>query len=225
MRALRQPRLLAVSVPVGVGMALLCVPLILAERAQSTLRLAQLLALPLLCVLLVQVALAWTPDCIRHGAAHGRTRRGRQWGEMVTLGLLLAALRLLTDLWLRRVLFLPEIGDWGTFCRKLPFASLVQPLFLVVAVYAFALRLSGRPQRALVAVPLAHQLIVLLQFGNAVNGLTLAAMLVAAGVQGLVMGASYWRYGVAGPVVLAGLSYARHVIYVLQPALTGLAPS
>jgi hypothetical protein len=223
MRALRQPRLLAISAPTGIGMALLCVPLILADTRSSALRLLQLLVLPALCAFLVQAALAWSPAWGRLAASCGGGIPLRSWVEMAVLALLLAVLRLLTDQWLRRVLFLPEISDWGAFCRKLPFASLVQPLFLVVAAYVFTLRLSGRPQRALVAVLLVHQLIVLLQFGRVVDGGTLAAMLLVAGVQGLVMGAAYYRYGLAGPAVLAAISYGRHAVYLLLPALAGPA--
>lgn len=219
MRALRQPRLLAVAAPTGVGMALLCVPLILAATDSSALRLLQLFALPPVCVLLVQAALAWTPDQARVMAGHGGAGSRRQWTELLALALVMTGLRLLIDLWLRRLLFLPEISDWGAFCRRLPFAGLVQPLFLVVAVYAFALRQSARPQLALVAVLLAHQLIVLLQFGRLVDGAMLAAMLVVAGAQGLIMGAAYRRYGWVGPAVLAALSYGRHAVYLLLPAL------
>ena len=204
-------------------MALLCVPLILADTGNSALRLLQLLALPVLCAFLLQAALAWTPDHVALRAGRGRASLLRSWAERAALALLMTALRLLTDLWLRRLLFLPEISDWAAFWRKLPFASLVQPLFLVVAVYAFAVRLSSRPQRALVAVLLVHQLIVLLQFGRLVNGWTLAAMLVVAGVQGLIMGAAYCRYGLAGPVILAAVSYGRHAAYLLLPALAAPA--
>ena len=221
MRALRQARLLAVAAPTGVGMALLCVPLILADTGSSTLRLLQLLALPVLCVFLVQVALAWTPAHVRLTVGRGRASPWRQWAELAALALLMTALRLLTDQWLRRLLLVPEIGDWGAFCRKLPFASLVQPLFLVVAVYAFAVRLSARPLRALVAVLLVHQLVVLLQFGQRLDGGALAAMLVVAGMQGLIMGAAYCRYGLTGPIVLAAVSYGRHAAYLLLPALAG----
>jgi hypothetical protein len=221
MRALRQTHLLVVAVPVGVGMALLCVPLILAEAGGEALRLPQLLALPLLCVFLVQAALAWTPNHARLLAGRGWARPWRQGAELLVLALLLTGLRLLTDLWLRRLLLLPEISDWASFGRKLPFASLVQPLFLVVAVYAFALRLSARPQRALVAVVLFHQLIVLLQFGSRLDAGPLAAMLWMAGVQGLIMGLAYCRYGLVGPVTLAALSFGRHAIYLLLPAALG----
>ena len=221
MRALRQLRLLAIAAPAGVGMALLCVPLILADSDRAALRLLQLLVLPAVCVFLFQVALAWTPEQARLLAGRGWANPRRQWTELLALALLLTAFRLLTDLWLRRLLFLPEISDWGTFGRKLPFASLVQPLLLVVAVYAFAHRLSARPQWALVAVLLAHQVIVLLQFGQRVDGGVLAAMLLAGGAQGLLMGGAYCRYGLVGPFALAALSYGRHVIYLLLPALAG----
>ena len=216
---MRQPRLLAVSAPSGVGMALLCVPLILADTRASLLRLLQLAVLPVLCVLLLQAALAWTPDLARSLPGRGPDNTRRQWCELAALALVLTALGLLTDTWLQRLMVVPEIGDWAVFYRKLPFASLVQPLFLVVGVYAFALRLSERPHLALAAVPLVHQLIVLLQFGRLVGGATLAAMLLAAGVQGLVMGAAYCRYGFAGPGLLAALSYGRHAAYLLLPAL------
>jgi isoprenylcysteine carboxyl methyltransferase (ICMT) family protein YpbQ len=202
-------------------MALLCVPLILADTGSRALRLLQLLVLPVLCAFLVQVALAWTPDHVRPMAGRGGSTARRRWAELAALALLMTALRLLTDLWLRRLLFLPEIADWAAFCRKLPFASLVQPLFLVVAVFAFAVRLSARPQRALVAVLLVHQLIVLLQFGRLVDGGTLAAMLLVAGVQGFIMGVAYCRYGLAGPVILAAISYGRHALYLLLPGLAG----
>jgi hypothetical protein len=200
-------------------MALLCVPLILADTRSGGLRLLQLLALPVLCVFLIQVALAWTPDHVRLLAGRGRASSLRLWAELAVLALFMTVLRLLTDLWLRQLLFLPEIGDWATFCRKLPFASLVQPLFLVIGVYAFAVRLSARPHRALVAVLLAHQLIVVLQFGPLVGGGALAAMLVVAGVQGLLMGAAYCRYGLPGPFLLAAISYGRHAVTLLLPAL------
>lgn len=223
MRALRQPRLLACSAPAGVGMALLCFPLILAETGNPALRLPQLLALPVLCVFLLQVALAWTPALVRLRPGQAQARPGGAWAELALLALLMTGLRLLTDMWLRRVLLLPEISDWAALWRKLPFASLVQPLFLVVGVYAFALRLSRRPRRAQVAVVVAHQVIVLLQFGRLLDGATLAAMLVVAGVQGLIMGVAYGRYGLAGPASLAAVSYGRHAVYLLLPALAGTA--
>jgi hypothetical protein len=223
MRALGQPRLLLVSLPLGVGLALSCVPLILAEGGDGLARVLQLLTLPLLCVLFIQAVLAWTPTQARVLPPRGGSRLVWRGSELLLLAVAMAGCRMLADGWLRQALVLPEVDDWRTFFRVLPFTGLVQPLFLVLGVYAFAVRLSRRTHLALVTVVLVHQAVVLLQFGSLASGGVLAAVVVFAGVQGLVMGGSYLRYGLAGPVALSVLGYGRHGLYLLFPVLRGVA--
>jgi hypothetical protein len=103
------------------------------------------------------------------------------------------------------------ITTWGAFLRKLPFSILVQPLFMVVAVYVFSLRLSHRSDVAIAAVVIAHQTVVVLQFAAGVGPGTLAAVVVVAGVDGLAGAVSYHRYGIAGPLALAAAAFARHL--------------
>ena len=219
MRSLTQPRLLAISVPVGLGLALLCVPLILAETASGRVRAAQLAVLPLLCVFLLQAALAWAPEEMRRLPDAGGSKGQGHWSELVVLALAMTLLQVATDVWLRGVLFVPEIRDWLSFWRKLPFVCLVQPLFLVLAVYAFGRRLGGQPRVACAAVLLVHQVLVLLQFGRRVDAGALALLLLVAGFQGLVAAVALTRCGAGGPVVLASAGFGRQVAYLLMPAL------
>ena len=219
MRALLKPRLLMVTVPLGAALALLCVPLIRTETPAAALQVLQLGALPVLCMLLLQAALAWTPVAVRRlpgGPGGGSAWR---WLELAALAALVTVLRTGSDLWLHRLLFIPEIRDWGAFWRKLPFACLVQPLFLVVGVYAFAFRLSRQLQVPLVAVVLVHQTVVVLQFGRLLATVPLAGLVGLAGVHGFLSAVAYERYGAGGPFVLAALSFARHAGYLLWPAL------
>jgi len=202
-------------------MALACVPLILVEGGAAPGRWLQVAALPPLCVLILQAVLAWTPDQARWLPAAGQPSLARGWLELALLALGVGAFRLLTDHWLQRVLVLPTATDWREFARMLPFTGLVQPLFLVLGVYAFALRLGGHPRLALVAVLVAHQAIVVLQFGLLADSLVQAALLVLAGVQGLLMGGAYRRYGPAGPVALSIIGFGRHALYLALPVLRG----
>jgi isoprenylcysteine carboxyl methyltransferase (ICMT) family protein YpbQ len=202
---------------------LLCVPLILAEGAAGSGRVLQLLVLPLLCVLFIQATLAWTPEQARWLSAGGGRGVARCWVEVFALALALVVLRMLTDVWLRRVLVLPEIDDWQALARMLPFTGLVQPLFLVLGVYAFALRLGRRSRLAQVAVVLVHQTIVLLQFGSLANSGVQAVLVLVAGAQGLLLGGSYLRYGIAAPVTLCLAVSARHALCLLYPVLRGAA--
>lgn len=224
MRRLRQPHLLALSIPVGMGLALACVPLILQAGGEAdSARGLQVAVLPVLCVLILQAVLAWTPEEARRVPVIEPPRLAPGWLELLLLALAVAAFRFLTDRWLQRVLVLPTVADGWDFLRMLPFTGLVQPLFLVLGVYAFTLRLGGRPRLALAAVVVAHQAIVLLQFGPLADRLVQAALLLLAGVQGLVMGGAYRRYGPAGPALLSVVGFGRHALYLAFPVLRGAA--
>ncbi len=221
MRALAQPRLLRLSAPLGAGLALLCAPLILSQAGDRSLRMLQLASLPVLCVLLLQAALAWTPSEVRRFP--GRGPGAGTWSELFLLGAALTAFHLAVDLGLRRVLVLPETRDWGEFAVRFPFAVLVQPLFLVVGVYAFAARLSRGRLAGLAAVLVFHQAVVLLQFRVLGAALVQAALVAAAGLHGLAMGVSYLRHGAPGPAVLSLMAYGRQALYLLFPVLRDAA--
>jgi len=218
MRALLQPQLLVVTVPAGAVLALACVPLILTDTPAGTLRGLQLVALPVLCTVLLQAAFAWTPRESRRLPGGPPDASAWRWFELALLAALVSASRAGSDLWLHRLLFIPEIRDWGTFWRKLPFAGLVQPLFLVVGVCAFAARLSRRMRLTLAAVVLVHQGVVALQFGRLLDAVPLAGLVGLAGAHGLLAALAYERYGLCGPAVLAVVGFARHAVYLLWPA-------
>ncbi|MBN2450673.1 MAG: hypothetical protein JXR77_09805 [Lentisphaeria bacterium] len=215
MRALAQKRLLLRSVPAGAGIALLCTPLIFEETHHPALRILQLSVLPFLCILLVQAALAWTPDRLRCPPALARLAPRRFWIEAVLLALAAALFRMAMDPAIARMLLLTPVSSWEAFARKAPFAVLVQPLFLVLAVYAFTLRLSYSETLASATVVLAHQTVVLLQFAGAVSLGALAFILVVAGIEGLVLAFAYHRHGLCGTLLVAALVHARHGIYLL----------
>ena len=216
MRSLVQKRLLLTSIPGGVFIALACMPLIVKESPQPTLRLLQLLMLPGICVLLIQSALAWTPErmLLRPGCSPDLPRR--RWFELALLAVVVAAARLALDPLLQRLVPIIPISSWGAFARKLPFSVLVQPLVMVVAVYVFTLRLSHSARLANAAVILFHQGIVVLQFASGVKPSTLAILVVIAGFDGLAGAWSYHRYGVTGTIAVAAAAFSRHACALIS---------
>jgi len=218
MRALLQLRLLRLSGPLGLGLAAAAAPLVLAATADRTLRALQLQALPVLCVLLMQAALAWTPSEARRWPGRRDDPEAGRWLSLLLLAVAVTALRIGSDRWLERLVAIPAIADWRAFALKLPFAALVQPLFLVIGVYAFSLRLGRQRHLALAAVTLMHELVVVLQFGRVLDPVPLAGLVGLAGLHGLLGAVAYARYGFAGPIALATLSFCRHAGYLLLAA-------
>ena len=214
MRELFKLRTLRLAGPVGVVVALACTPYILHASEPGLLRVMQLVALPPISIVLLQISIAWTPHRRPYEvlACFGSPRSGV---TLAGLGVLLSCgAMVLLDPFIGRVLprYFPA-SPW-LLVLSLPWIALFQPLFLVASVYAFACRLTRRPLWAVAAVILAHQGILLLQVKGMSTGLV-PGLLLAAGLYGLVLAWSYHAHGLCGPAVIALLSQARHALRFL----------
>lgn len=215
MRSLTNTGLLKGSAPAGLILGAACAPLIIHETPQPLLRNLQLVTLPVLSGLLVQAAMAWTPEKMSPLAGDGARDAAQQlWVELLALAGIFTVFRCTVDPVVRRLFTVLPISSWSGFVRKLPFAVFAQPLFLIIGVYTFAYRLSCRARVALMAVVFFHQVIVVLQFAGSLDLTPLAAIAFIAGIDGLVGAVAYMRYGVTGPVVICFFAYARHAIYL-----------
>jgi len=181
------------------------------SSSTGLLRLMQLIALPPICVFLLQVTLAWSGPPYQLKWRYMVTPL-HKWLALVLLALLMGAAWLVClDPFIKQSLpgYFPD--SWLKLLTTLPWTALFQPLFLVSATYAFALRIGGKPTVAMVAVVLCHQVIPLLQFQETIASSELAVFLLMSGFHGLVLCCAYRIYGLPGPVILVVVSQLRHV--------------
>ena len=192
----------------GVVLAAACVPYLLSQRQPQVLLLLRLVLLFPLTILLLQATLAWT------GLAAGceafpRSRPLLVWLKFAVLAEVLAAVYggvvdpALAPL--QPGYYPAGFTEWLT---GLPWVVAFQPLVLVAAVFAFAVRLSGSPVAAIAAVAVIRQAAVVYHW-HSLPPLSLFLLLLLAGLHGVFVAVAYRRLGYPGAVLVALLLEAR----------------
>lgn len=214
MRRLLEPRHLTWSLPVGVAIAAANLPALRLFVSPGALAwFGGMLAL--VCVVMWQAHLAWTPAALLARECW----RDRTFGYVVGAVVLLAVVAAFTvDPWMQRRLpeFLP--ADRYAALVGLPGAMFFKTLFVFVTPYAFVSRLTARPAWARAAVVLTGQLILVLK-GYHLDGALLGGLVLVAAVKTWLLSWCYERYGYVGLAVLCGLLYARFLLLPEQPGV------
>ena len=215
MRELMRKQTVLTALWGGLFVSLLCVPFVVVMtplNPPSPLRTLRLAFLAPVSILAFQVALAWTARTGGPGMLHWALRPG-EWALLLGLGAGLAAFSCLVVDRILAVVF-PDYfpGSVREVLLTLPWMGVFQPLVFVAAVYAFATRLVRRTAAAAAAVVLVHLGILWLQLPTGLAHGRQAQLFLLTGTYALILALAYRRYGIVGPVTIALLSYARHLL-------------
>jgi len=195
----------------GVLLAAACVPHLLGQRQAHGLLLLRLALLFPLVILLFQIMLAWTR--LADGCeAFPRSRPPWVWLEYAGLAAALAAVyggvvdpRLAA---LQPGYYPAGLTEW---LAGLPWVAGFQPLVLVAAVFAFAVRLSGSTVAATAAVAVIRQAAVLYHW-HSLPALPLFLLVLLAGIHGVFVAVAYRRLGYPGAALVALILEARFLL-------------
>jgi len=215
MRKLMSRKVLTGATWAGVVTALLCLPYVCMETPPGEMRVLRIGFLLPVTILLYQVAIAWSP--IPDGQPMLREPCRRDLHTAIAAGVVLGCLKwLAVDMWLQQWAPGGRANTLAELFAELPWVALFQPLAVVAAVYAFAVRLSRRPLWAKFAVILAYQGLLAAQLdGIQMPVNAKLAILLLAGLVGLVLGTLYQRMGWAGAVIVSTIVHLRHVFRIL----------
>lgn len=212
-----KPATLAVAVPAGLTVALLCVPYVLLMSPVRELQTIRLAFLVPVSIIFAQVSVAWTP--LTGGTERFmRPRQAMPLGRLLLVAVAVAAAKEVCLHPLIARLAPERLGpeSWTLLLVRLPWVTLFQPLAFVAATYAFAARLLRRRSAALAAVVLAYQAVQMAQFGTAAPLWAVAGLILFSGVYALILALSYRFCGLAGPAAIVLLSQWRYAYLLLR---------
>ncbi len=215
MRNLMRKTTLFYAVPTGVLIAITCLPYLYSKTDDAQLLQLRIAFLFPLAILVAQVAVAWRASDSGTDVYYTAALK-KSWPLLLALGIGMSVFSfIVVDPLLKTIRpdFFPQsLSAWA---ESLPWKALLQPLLLIIAPYAFALRLTRREWAGFVLALLVQQCILFSQLWSS-NPVT-AAMLVllSGGVYTLIKTWCYTRWGLAGPVVLVICIQLRHLVRLL----------
>jgi hypothetical protein len=211
MRRLADRSTLKLALPLGLVVALAGLPHVWLNTPGGVLLGLRLAVLVPMSVVLMQIALAWTPLAEGRSALPA-TVAGRDLALFLPAPLLLV---LPLALWLDPLLERARPEYWPlTFelrLAALPWIGLFQPLVLVAAVYGFAARVTRNATAASVVVVLVHQAAFFAHARPLPPDLLLTG-LVTSGAGALLLAFCYRRLGLPGLAWSGLILAARHLL-------------